>query len=417
MRPKWPNVRGELRAPGPVGMLPVAGSRTRGPSRSVTAGRTRGAPRRGPGTGRSSCPPASGACNERGLEQLASEPGEVDGGAHRPRTGEPSKRGVHHRERVEDGLPQVGRPSPVPSPPRGVRAEHLETSVRVDAPFPWLGDRRFAFEGEPRSMGEEVAHRGARRGPAGSSRSSTPSSAAISAARAVRSFVTEAQRRTTSAAPRSPATPSVVTTATAAVGAGHESICSSAFTVGDTSRRRGAPDRLLGIPVRADRRLATPGPCARATACSSRGRRRPWPTALTRPPTPTARRNAVRRGVAGGRLAHRLLVDAERSSSRRCTNERRASPRRHVPLPPAAATRGPASTAAVGTSTWETDGLDDTRKRATGMRPGDFYSRYANPTVRAFEDAVAELEGAEEALAFGRGWGRSPRPCSRCVGR
>ena len=58
-----------------------------------------------------------------------------------------------------------------------------------------------------------------------------------------------------------------------------------------------------------------------------------------------------------------------------------------------------------GTSTWQTEGLDDTRKRATGMRPGDFYSRYANPTVRAFEDAIAELEGAEDALAFGSGMG------------
>ena len=56
-------------------------------------------------------------------------------------------------------------------------------------------------------------------------------------------------------------------------------------------------------------------------------------------------------------------------------------------------------------STWQTEGLDDTRKRATGMRPADFYSRYANPTVRAFEDAIAELEGAEDALAFGSGMG------------
>src|SRR4051794_6762022 len=57
------------------------------------------------------------------------------------------------------------------------------------------------------------------------------------------------------------------------------------------------------------------------------------------------------------------------------------------------------------TSTWQTEGLDDTRKRATGMRPGEFYSRYANPTVRAFEEAVADLEGAEDALAFGSGMG------------
>jgi cystathionine beta-lyase/cystathionine gamma-synthase len=58
-----------------------------------------------------------------------------------------------------------------------------------------------------------------------------------------------------------------------------------------------------------------------------------------------------------------------------------------------------------GTSTWQTGGLDDTRKRATGSRPDDFYSRYANPTVRAFEEAIADLEGAEDALAFASGMG------------
>ena len=58
-----------------------------------------------------------------------------------------------------------------------------------------------------------------------------------------------------------------------------------------------------------------------------------------------------------------------------------------------------------GASTWQTDGLDDTRKRAVGMRPDAFYSRYANPTVRAFEEAIADLEGAEDAIAFGSGMG------------
>ena len=58
-----------------------------------------------------------------------------------------------------------------------------------------------------------------------------------------------------------------------------------------------------------------------------------------------------------------------------------------------------------GASTWQTEGLDATRKRATGMRPGDFYSRYGNPTVRAFEEAIAELEAAEDALAFASGMG------------
>ena len=59
-----------------------------------------------------------------------------------------------------------------------------------------------------------------------------------------------------------------------------------------------------------------------------------------------------------------------------------------------------------GTSTWQTGGLDDTRKRATGLRADQFYSRYANPTVRAFEEAIADLEGAEDALAFSSGHGR-----------
>jgi cystathionine beta-lyase/cystathionine gamma-synthase len=57
------------------------------------------------------------------------------------------------------------------------------------------------------------------------------------------------------------------------------------------------------------------------------------------------------------------------------------------------------------TSTWQTAGLDDTRKRATDSRADNFYSRYANPTVRAFEEAIAELEGAEDALAFASGMG------------
>ncbi len=56
-------------------------------------------------------------------------------------------------------------------------------------------------------------------------------------------------------------------------------------------------------------------------------------------------------------------------------------------------------------STWESADLDDARRRATAIRGNDFYSRYANPTVRSFEEAVAELEGAEDALAFASGMG------------
>ncbi len=56
-------------------------------------------------------------------------------------------------------------------------------------------------------------------------------------------------------------------------------------------------------------------------------------------------------------------------------------------------------------STWESESLDDAHRRATGVRADDFYSRYCNPTVRSFEEAVRELEGAEESLAFSSGMG------------
>ncbi len=56
-------------------------------------------------------------------------------------------------------------------------------------------------------------------------------------------------------------------------------------------------------------------------------------------------------------------------------------------------------------STWESEGLDDAHRRATSVRHGDFYSRYSNPTVQSFEQAMAELEGAEASLAFASGMG------------
>ncbi len=56
-------------------------------------------------------------------------------------------------------------------------------------------------------------------------------------------------------------------------------------------------------------------------------------------------------------------------------------------------------------STWESEGLDDAHRRATSLRHDGFYSRYSNPTVRSFEQAMSELEGAEESLAFASGMG------------
>lgn len=54
---------------------------------------------------------------------------------------------------------------------------------------------------------------------------------------------------------------------------------------------------------------------------------------------------------------------------------------------------------------WQQEGLDDMRRRATGLRHSGVYGRYSNPTVALFEEAVARLEGAESALAFGSGMG------------
>ena len=54
---------------------------------------------------------------------------------------------------------------------------------------------------------------------------------------------------------------------------------------------------------------------------------------------------------------------------------------------------------------WESADLDDATRRATGQRSDHFYSRFSNPTVTQFEKAIAELEGAEAALAFGSGMG------------
>ena len=57
------------------------------------------------------------------------------------------------------------------------------------------------------------------------------------------------------------------------------------------------------------------------------------------------------------------------------------------------------------TTTFVTPTVDEGREMATMVGAERFYSRYGNPTVRAFEDAVAELEGAEAARAFASGMG------------
>ena len=56
-------------------------------------------------------------------------------------------------------------------------------------------------------------------------------------------------------------------------------------------------------------------------------------------------------------------------------------------------------------TTWQSSGLDETSKAAVSVHKTGNYARYSNPSVRDFERAVAELEGAEDALAFGSGMG------------
>src|SRR5262245_43766141 len=57
------------------------------------------------------------------------------------------------------------------------------------------------------------------------------------------------------------------------------------------------------------------------------------------------------------------------------------------------------------TTTFVTPSVDEGRRRATMVGSSQFYSRYGNPSVCAFEDAIAQLEGAEQARAFASGMG------------
>ncbi len=56
-------------------------------------------------------------------------------------------------------------------------------------------------------------------------------------------------------------------------------------------------------------------------------------------------------------------------------------------------------------TTYEIGSPLETAKIAKTPRVSKFYARHGNPSVRAFEDAIAEVEGAEASLAFGSGMG------------
>src|SRR5919206_3458368 len=57
----------------------------------------------------------------------------------------------------------------------------------------------------------------------------------------------------------------------------------------------------------------------------------------------------------------------------------------------------------VNASSYWYDSADDLDRVLGDEQPGFSYARYASPTVVAFEEAVAALEGAPEAVAFGSG--------------
>lgn len=57
------------------------------------------------------------------------------------------------------------------------------------------------------------------------------------------------------------------------------------------------------------------------------------------------------------------------------------------------------------TTTFLAPSVEAGRRMATDPSEQRFYTRYGNPTVRTFEDAIAALEGAEMARAFSSGMG------------
>src|SRR5204862_132484 len=64
----------------------------------------------------------------------------------------------------------------------------------------------------------------------------------------------------------------------------------------------------------------------------------------------------------------------------------------------------PSSVPIYQTSTWRFDTSEDYADVISFRRPGYVYGRgYGNPTVEAFEGAMADLEGTEAAYAFASG--------------
>ena len=63
----------------------------------------------------------------------------------------------------------------------------------------------------------------------------------------------------------------------------------------------------------------------------------------------------------------------------------------------------PSSTPIYQTSTFTFDTIEDAEKVNNGLQEGFLYTRIGNPTIRALEDKMRALEGAEDAVAFASG--------------
>ena len=63
----------------------------------------------------------------------------------------------------------------------------------------------------------------------------------------------------------------------------------------------------------------------------------------------------------------------------------------------------PSSTPIYQTSTFTFDTIEDAEKVTNGLQEGFLYTRIGNPTIRAVEDKMRALEGAEDAVAFASG--------------
>lgn len=55
------------------------------------------------------------------------------------------------------------------------------------------------------------------------------------------------------------------------------------------------------------------------------------------------------------------------------------------------------------TSSFVFKNAEEAALKFTGQKPGNIYSRFTNPTVRAFEERLAAMEGGERCLAFASG--------------